>query len=434
MSIQSVWHQYNLRESPFFQDQLQTSSDVLRPISLFVGRSDEAQRLTQGILSKRSTSSRQTVQAPPGFGKSTLVQEVKHRVSQHRILSHTDAIAVGHADSTEVILLRIVSYVYASILANAPTTVIADDESMVTAKQLTMAFQARSGGGSVSVGGFGVGVNTRTDFVKPQTAAGIQVPVLLQELASVAQNKLGADGILVHLNNLENLSESDEQKAAAMVRDIRDQVLMLPGLHWILVGTPEAIRSIVSTQRQLRSVFSLLRPLLPLSFGETKDLLHARYNHLRLDTRKPAGMPVSDEALGILTDIYAGDLRELLRALDTAAETLIEYGGSGGQPMQTEEIQDVLRSRFIENMEATLDPTDQETLMEIGQQFRDRIFTQEDVQAATGRSPGAISRQVRRLQDTGWIVPSGTADHEGRGRPKLQYRLSANARLSQPEL
>jgi len=39
--------------------------------------------------------------------------------------------------------------------------------------------------------------------------------------------------VLLHLNNLENLSEVDAERAADVLRGIRDQALLLDGLHLI---------------------------------------------------------------------------------------------------------------------------------------------------------------------------------------------------------
>jgi ATPase subunit of ABC transporter with duplicated ATPase domains len=147
MPISSLWHLYNLRESPFFQEQLTAGPDARYSIDLFVGRRTEVDRLVRGIRGKLASSSRQTVQGRPGIGKSTLIQQVKHVVAEDGILSSPLAVRVGHADSTETVLLRTVNYVYAAILSNSQTTAIGDLEPMVTAKQLTFAFQARSGGG-----------------------------------------------------------------------------------------------------------------------------------------------------------------------------------------------------------------------------------------------------------------------------------------------
>src|SRR4051794_6006911 len=92
----SLWHLYNLRESPFFQEQLTADPEARYPIELFVGRTAEVERLVSGVRQKRDSSSRQTVQGPPGIGKSTLVQQVKAHVAADGVVSHPGSVSVAH--------------------------------------------------------------------------------------------------------------------------------------------------------------------------------------------------------------------------------------------------------------------------------------------------------------------------------------------------
>ncbi|HEU4560790.1 MAG TPA: hypothetical protein VFS20_23260 [Longimicrobium sp.] len=316
----SLWHLYNLRESPFFQEQLTADPDARYPIELFVGRTAEVERLVGGVLQKRDSSSRQTVQGAPGVGKSTLVQQVKARVAAGGILSHPHSVSVAHSDTTQTVLLRIVGYVHAAILGNTTNRAIADRPAMMTAKQLVIAFQARSGGGGITIHGIGgVQFNANTQYVTPSTSIEILVPQVLADLSVLVREQLGAAGILVHLDNLENLSDRDPEAASRIARDLRDPVLMLPGYHFVLGGTNEAVRTVVGSMLQVRDVFSMPRPLLPLSLQEVRELLRQRYDHLRVDASKPARDPVTDDAVADLHALFGGNIRRLLLAMEEVA-------------------------------------------------------------------------------------------------------------------
>ena len=89
MALPNLWRLYNLRSSPFFQATLRQDSEAT-PLSLFVGRQNERQRLLTAIGGSRS--SRQAVAGRPGIGKTTLVQAVK-----------ADALAAGYWASAEII-------------------------------------------------------------------------------------------------------------------------------------------------------------------------------------------------------------------------------------------------------------------------------------------------------------------------------------------
>ncbi len=119
---------------------------------------------------------------------------------------------VRAADTADELALEVLSCVYDAVASNA------DDATRAlppveTARQLIRAFKVASGGGGVSVGipgGPSVGANlsrART-YVTPATARPLGLaPRLLTELAGVACLSLGAGSVLVHLDNLENVTD-----------------------------------------------------------------------------------------------------------------------------------------------------------------------------------------------------------------------------------
>jgi uncharacterized membrane protein len=427
----SIWHLYNLRESPFFQEQLTADPDARYPTDLFVGRQEEVHRLATGVRQKIASSSRQTVQGPPGYGKSTLVQQVKAVLGEDRVLSYPRAVSVGHADNTQTVLLRIVQYVYATILGSASSAAIADRGPMATAKQLTLAFQTRSGGGGFNVAGaLGLNLNMATQFVTPPAALEILVPELLRDLSDLARKQLDAHGILVHLDNLENLSDEDAEAAGRVMRDLRDPVLMTQGYHFVLVGTNEAVRTVVASTRQVRDVFSLPKPLHPLSFPEVVQMLGRRYEHLRADSSRLAQTPVTDEAVADLHALFGGNLRGLLLALEDASRTLIEYGTAGGRPMSRGQVRSVLRGRYLEDISANLDPTDARYLRQIAGAGHSGTYTQATLERVWKVSRGTVSKVLKRLEAAGYVAELEPGEPVGRGRPEKGYQLAAVPRLA----
>jgi len=427
----SLWHLYNLRESPFFQEQLTSDPDARYPIELFVGRRAEVERLVSVIRQKAESSSRQTVQGPPGIGKSTLIQQVKSRVAADRILSHPTAVSVAHEDTTQAVLLRILRYVYATILGNAPNLAIADRPPMVTAKQLVMAFQSRAGGGGLNfpaVGG--VTLNVSTQYVTPAAAIELVVPPVLAELSALVREQMGASGVLVHIDNLENLSDEGAETAARIIRDLRDPVFMAEGYHFVLAGTNEAVRVAVGSTRQVRDVFSMPRPLKPLSLAEVKELLERRYAHLRVDSAQPVRPPATDHAIADLHALFDGNVRGFLLALEDAAQALIEFGGAGAEPMSREQIRFVLRGRTADGVEANLDATDIRHLSRMAEARLFDGFTQTDIARACGVNQSAASKIGRRLEDAGYLSSSDAPTPGKPGRPVRRYHATALVRLA----
>jgi len=427
----SLWHLYNLRESPFFQEQLTADRDARYPIGLFVGRTSEVERLVSGVRRKHGSSSRQTVQGPPGIGKSTLIQQVKAQLAEERFLSHPTSVSVGHADTTQTVLLRILGYVYATILGNATNLAIADRPAMLTAKQLVMAFQARSGGGGFNIAAIGgVNLTANTQYVTPAGAADVFVPDVLDDLSALVREQMGAAGVLVHLDNFENLSDHDAEAAARIVRDLRDPVLMSTGYHFVLAGTNEAVRTVVSSTRQVRDVFSMPRPLQPLSLSEIGELLSRRYAHLRVDAKLPARAPVTDDAVAELHALFGGNVRGLLLALEEAAQALIEFGGAAAEPMTRDQIRYILQGRVMEGIEANLDDNDVRHLARLAEAGLFDGFSQSDIARACGVNQSAASKISRRLEDAGYLTATSAAVLGKPGRPATRYDATALVRLA----
>src|SRR5262249_51873267 len=139
------------------------------------------------------------------------------------------------------------------------------------------------------------------------------------------------EGIVVHLNNLENMSDADAKATGRTLRDLRD-LFLRDGYHYLLVGTPEIEREVIAPHAQLRSVFTMADELAPLTLAEFSQVLSRRYTYLRLDAGKPVQAPVRQRALADLYKIFAGDLRGVLNALDYSANLLLGYTGKGATP------------------------------------------------------------------------------------------------------
>lgn len=103
-----------------------------------------------------------------------------------------------------------------------------------------------------------------------------------------------ARGVVLHLNNLEHLSEADASRAADLLRGIRDPALLQAGLHLIVVGTTDAVRTVVQSHTQIRSVFSNPLVLEPLDLADVQQLLANHYEALQLDPTKTWRTPVAD--------------------------------------------------------------------------------------------------------------------------------------------
>jgi len=154
-------------------------------------------------------SSRQAVAGRPGIGKTTLVQTVKSDAQAAGYWTSDEIIPISAEGVGEQLLGQLLSGVYDAVLASHPT---AKGPEVEAAQQLVRTIRLRG---------------------TPAGALLLDGPRVLRGLLGYAMAQ-GARGIVLHLNNLENLSEADAVRAADLLRGIRDQALLHDGLHLIV--------------------------------------------------------------------------------------------------------------------------------------------------------------------------------------------------------
>lgn len=423
MGVTNIWSVLNLRESPFFQDPLGPDGGHY-PIDLFVGRRTEAEMILRGIGG--SPHSRHAIQGAPGVGKTTLVQFVKAQVVEDGYLAHAEAIAVTSAATAEDLLLKIVATVHDILVARDPD--LATLAALKNVRQLLDVERSRTF--SFSLPGIGGGLGTGPQRHTGPGALAVQPARLLRDLSDIAVRRLKAPGILIHLNNLENVTEADQQHAARIVRDLRDTGLMYPGFHFLLAGTDDAVRTVIAGQEQLRSVFSNPGSLRPLQVEEFEELLERRYEFLRLDPGRPWRPSVSRDAVRELYTLFQGNLRGTLHALDEAAKVLIGRGADPTGPMELDQMRPVLRSIYERKLETDLSPAQSGQIRVIAAHGLDTRVTQGDVAKELGLSQPTVSLVFSELQRKGYLMEAEAAPTGRRGRPRQRYVLTGVARLA----
>ena len=422
MALPNLWGLYNLRSSPYFQATLRSDAEAT-PLSLFVGRQGERQLLLTTIGSSRS--SRQALAGRPGIGKTTLVQAVKADAREAGYWTSAEIISLGSEGSSEDLLGRLLHGAFDAVLASYPT---AAGPAVEAAQQLVRSFRLRGGGFSASALGFGAG-GTRTESVStPPSALVLDGPRVLRDLLAYAQEQ-GAQGLVLHLNNLENLSEADADRAADLLRSIRDQALLLDGLHLIVVGTTDAVRTVVQTHTQIRSVFSDPQVLQPLALEDVQLLLANRYAALQLDLNLPWRRPVDNAVVERLYQLFRGDLRGMLKALEDGMTALLGLtapaSGDGAAPVGMDDLLLVLRQRNQLELEDQLGPTAWERLLVWGNRDPEAREIQIGLKTLWNISQPAVSQTLQQL-----IAVGAVEALPRKGREPIQYLLTGTARLA----
>ena len=227
-SLPTPWNVYNLIHSPFFQQPLESGEQTPRPLSLFVGRARELKQLQAKIQGAGQNATVQAIAGAPGVGKTTLVKELKALALESGYFATDSYVPILPGDTPEGLFGRVLGVLYDTILANRSAT--ASHPAMADARVLVRATRLTSGGVSVSLPGLGgVGGSRSTSVIIPKDMM-IDGPRVMRDLVRMVQGS-DARGVLLHLNNLENLSESDADVVAFLAsgaaRNVSGQVIRL---------------------------------------------------------------------------------------------------------------------------------------------------------------------------------------------------------------
>jgi hypothetical protein len=420
MALPNLWGLYNLRSSPFFQATLRADSDAT-PLHLFVGRQLERQLLLTTIGS--SASSRQAVAGRPGIGKTTLVQTVKGDAQAEGYWSSDEIIPISAEGASEQLLGQLLSGVYDAVLANCTS---AAGPEVAAAQQLVRSIRLRGAGFSFSAFGLGVGGSHSESVAMPAGALLLDGPRVLRDLLRCAIGQ-GARGIVLHLNNLENLTEADASRAADLLRGIRDQALLHDGLHLIVVGTADAVRTVVQSHTQIRSVFCNPLVLEPLALSDVEQLLDNRYAALQLDPAKPWRSPVDRSVVQSLYGLFRGDLRGLLKALEDGITALLGLTTTGAEvaPVGLDDLLLTLKQRNQAELQAQLGNTAWERLLIWAAVDGTSIQTQAQLVELWVVKQPLVSQTLQQLIEAGAVEALPR-----RGREPIHYLITGTARLA----
>jgi len=309
MALPNAWEICGFRSSPYFQDALEENSET-KSLNLFVGRQKELRQLLFTIGS--SDSSRQAVAGFPGVGKTTLVQVVKTQVKEANYCVADKYISITQEHSSDALLGQLIYGIYVAILACKSS--LAKDHAMQEARHFVEVTQSRNISGSISVIGTGVGLGSSKTTSNPISGLTLPASNIIENLLKCALDN-GFKGVLLHLNNLENLSEASTEKATDLLRSVRDTGLMINGLHLIIVGPTSAVQTVINRHSQIKNIFSRTIYLKELALQDIHKLLENRYKALRIDTSQPFQNPIDDSIINYLYKFFRGDLRAMLRNL-----------------------------------------------------------------------------------------------------------------------
>ena len=415
----NLWESCDLKSSPF-QEPLQKDLET-KLLELFVGRHQERRKLLTKIGS--NFSSRQAVAGRSGVGKTALVQVTKADAKNAGYWVADDLVSITLEHNSNILLGQLVAGIYDAILACNNN--FKENSVMQEASQLVNAIRLQNTNIGVSVMGSGGSLGISENISNPTSGIALPARHLIGKMIKYALD-CDSKGIILHLNNLENLSETDAMKAADLLRSVRDNGLMMDGLHIIIVGPTSAIQTAINRHSQIRNIFSHTINLKELALPDVHKLLENRYNALRNDPNRPFRKPIEDSAVEYLYKFFHGDLRELLNNLNDGIETLLlNLTNTESLPIDLNSLLSVLKTQNLEELEDTLDSKNLERILNWANKNPELTQTQDDLSKIWSIGQGQVSKIINNI-----LIPTGFLKALPRDERNIPYALTNKARLA----
>lgn len=433
LALGSPWAPYGLRDDPFFQLALQPTTDTgaPRPITLFVGRDKELTRVANQILG--SSNSRAILEGDAGVGKTSFVSRLKTELGKHGVLMHAQPVRVRPGMSAREFVaevLQVLLQIRATVAANEAggalrkagravkkeaLGALADPETVFWRRvgRLVQGEDSTSTGLSAGVPLVNIGAQ-REQVRIPAEVDGLSLFTELEQAVNYLTQS-GKRKLLIHVNNLEQLSQENAASAAHLMQQVRDY-LLVDYCHWLFVGTTGVEELVFRASEQVSGIIPFAVALEPLAPREVLEILERRYAHLRMGLRFTA--PITPEDGATLYERYHGQLRSFLRLLSRAVQDRATYA-----PGTTLSVDEVIASMAPtlrrETLIKRLGEADTEHLARMfgGRRF-DAEIRVSDLVAATRITQASASKLVRRLLDKKVIRQSRT---QGKS---VYYRLA----------
>lgn len=414
----SIYEEWGFAENPFTTRPLQ-ADDI--GDQLLVGRDREARAVLRRLETPPKAT---TLEGINGVGKTSLVNVVVHRAYKDYLAGRRKDLLISVGHTFQLQSDSDIETFVADVLFEVAQTLLRRSESLKTelpsgsssaisqwlnSPQLT-SWQA---GLQVVVGG-SVGrtaeTNTSTGFAR----SGFRQ--LVEQWLTEAFPGGNGGGVVCILDNLELTQTS--KRAKQLLEDLRDPILTVPGLRWVLCGSSGIVRSVVSSPR-LEGVLHA-----PVDVGGITDsyagaVLTSRVKAFSHKT-KQGYLPIVEEDFQSLYDCLHGNLRN---ALSKADDFCMWSAEQGSLPQDKDSKRAAFERWFLDECERAMVAADQE----IG----DRAWKTFDTAVERGGSfsPGdfdefgfetiqALRPSVRELEQVGLLV--STQDDTDKRRKTVQ--------------
>lgn len=317
----SLWVELGFRENPYETSPISPTEEGNE---LLVGRDRELQRLLREI---RSTDTHPTIEGDNGVGKTSLVSVAGYRALQDFQQGNTTQLFIPMPQPFQLtssatpesfertVLLRIAQafIMHHELLRRAGLDV--PDIDRINAWLNSPTFRQ----GQASAFGLGVGGGSQVNEASGFSESGFRESVRFWLHEAFPTQVAG--GFICTVDNLELLETS--AAARELLEAMRDTVLSMPGVRWVLAGARGIMRSAASSAR-LQGVLGDPIELLPLPDSSVSEVIARRI--VVYGVLDDAYAPVEPDAFDYLYTVMHYNLRNAMKVCQDFALWLADTG------------------------------------------------------------------------------------------------------------
>lgn len=224
-----------------------------------------------------------------------------------------------------------------------------------------------------------------------------------------------AGGVICTIDNLELLQSSDA--ARQQLEQLRDELLSLPGLRWVLCGALGIVYGVVASPRLEGYLHK------PIEVGEISTHHAADILRSRLAVYSTTGsipyLPMRPEDFAKLYEVLRGNLRSVLSYADDFCQSISD----GQAPMGDAQRQSMFNQWMSEQASAAFDAVRQELRPRAVEVFEKAtsvggVFSPSDFEDFNFNSVQAFRPSIRDLEAVGLLV--STQDDGDKRRKTIQ--------------
>lgn len=379
----SIWSIYGLKKNPFTTDPILVREGFL-PLEAFVGREEETKKLN--TILRMGDGTRTIVTGDTGVGKTTLVNFIRgNAIKTKKFFTHLKEIEVGENWTPNDFIAHTLSNIY-----NTINRVGLEDFPDSLKKRLSYLFdiiEINNSGFSINVLGSGVGYNNSKQSNQPKITTELLKSLFKATIEEIT--KLGFEQVILHYNNLENISK---EKLVRLFVGLRD-FLQNDKVHFIFVGG-EPFPSAIYEEDKVRSIFVYGNIELPtFKYEEIIEILEKRMKYLSIEGMN-VFKPYENETIKDLNKIHEGNIRDILNSLSVAMIELISQNPNEPIILTKNKVRgvlkDILKKRYLSRM-SEIDTLVLKEILNLGE------TTNSEIAKNLQKKPQNISKNLKKL-------------------------------------